>query len=156
MGYVRSCCEIVILRDCGLQQVDWFLIRRIRAGSNYRKSLRLQLLTYIKFNYNYTSMMLYSITITPYSYRLQLYHFLYNQLQLQLQNWTKPWGDHNKSNWFKHTSKNTFFNTNKYILSLILTKSLNQQLTHSTNHSHHLLTYSLSHSMHPLSHSVTH
>ena len=40
------------------------LLKQTRAGSNYTKSLQLQLLWKINFNYNYTTIMLYSITIT--------------------------------------------------------------------------------------------
>ncbi len=59
-----------------------------RAGSNYTKSLQLQLLWNINFNYNYnyTSIMLYSITITPCSFQLQL------QINFSLVNYTFIYG----------------------------------------------------------------
>ena len=45
-----------------------------RAGSNYTKSNKLQLLSIVQFNYNYPSKIFKSITITPFQLQLHLYY----------------------------------------------------------------------------------
>ena len=44
-----------------------------RAGSNYKKSNQLQLLSISQFNYNYTSTIFKSVIITPFQFQLQLH-----------------------------------------------------------------------------------